>query len=64
MTSTHQNFQNKKLKFSKNGWRIFFQDEVGFQREGTLSHTWGKKGEKTEIKINPGGIMNPSTARG
>lgn len=32
------------------GWRIFFQDEVGFQTEGTLAYTWGKKGEKIEIK--------------
>ncbi len=34
----------------KNGWRIFFQDEVGFRSEGTLSHTWGPKSGKTEIK--------------
>ena len=32
------------------GWRIFFQDEVGFQTEGTLAYTWGPKGQKTEIK--------------
>lgn len=32
------------------GWRIFFQDEVGFQTEGTLGYTWGKKGEKIEIE--------------
>jgi len=32
------------------GWRIFYQDEVGFQTEGTLGYTWGLKGEKTEIK--------------
>jgi transposase len=31
------------------GWRIFFQDEVGFQTEGTLAYTWGPKGQKTEI---------------
>jgi len=31
------------------GWRIFFQDEVGFQTEGTLSYSWGSKGEKIEI---------------
>jgi transposase len=34
----------------KAGWRIFFQDEVGFQTEGTLAYTWGPKGEKIEIK--------------
>jgi transposase len=34
----------------KEGWRIFFQDEVGFQTEGTLAYTWGVKGEKIEIK--------------
>jgi transposase len=34
----------------KSGWRIFFQDEVGFQSEGTLSHTWGRRGVKTEVK--------------
>lgn len=34
----------------KEGWRIFFQDEVGFQTEGTLAYTWGLKGEKVEIK--------------
>lgn len=32
------------------GWRIFFQDEVGFQTEGTLAYTWGVKGEQIEIK--------------
>ena len=31
------------------GWRIFYQDEVGFQTEGTLGYTWGPKGEKIEI---------------
>ena len=31
------------------GWRIFFQDEVGFQTEGTLSYTWGPKGEKIVV---------------
>src|SRR3990172_5530962 len=30
----------------KPGWRIFFQDEAGFQTEGTLAYTWGLKGEK------------------
>jgi len=34
----------------KQGWRIFFQDEVGFQTEGTLAYTWGPKGEKIEIE--------------
>jgi transposase len=34
----------------KDGWRIFFQDEVGFQTEGTLTYTWGAKGEKIEVK--------------
>ena len=32
------------------GWRIFFQDEVGFQTEGTLAYTWGPKGQPIEIK--------------
>ena len=31
------------------GWRIFYQDEVGFQSEGTLGYTWGPKGKKIEI---------------
>jgi putative transposase len=31
------------------GWRIFFQDEVGFQTEGTVTYTWGRKGEKIDI---------------
>lgn len=34
----------------KNGWRIFFQDEVGFQTEGTLAYSWGPKGEKNFVK--------------
>jgi len=34
----------------KNGWRIFYQDEVGFQTEGTLSYSWGEKGKPIEIK--------------
>ncbi len=33
-----------------NGWRIYYQDEVGFQTEGTLSYTWSPKGK--EIAIN------------
>jgi putative transposase len=32
------------------GWRIFFQDEVGFQTEGTLAYSWGPKGQPIEIK--------------
>lgn len=32
------------------GWRIFFQDEVGFQTEGTLAYTWGPQGQPIEIK--------------
>ena len=32
------------------GWRIFYQDEVGFQTEGTLAYTWGPKGKKIAIK--------------
>ena len=34
----------------RDGWRIFYQDEVGFQTEGTLAHTWAPKGEKVQIK--------------
>lgn len=34
----------------ENGWRIFYQDEVGFQTNGTLAATWGVKGKKNEIK--------------
>ena len=33
-----------------NGWRIFYQDDVGFQTEGTLSYSWGEKGKPIEIK--------------
>ena len=36
----------KKLE---QGWRIFYQDEVGFQTQGTLAYTWGEKGKKTQI---------------
>jgi len=32
------------------GWRIFYQDEVGFQTDGTLTYTWGTRGEKIEIE--------------
>jgi len=34
----------------KEGWRIFYQDEAGFQVQGTLASTWGPVGEKVEIK--------------
>ena len=34
----------------KQGWRIFYQDEVGFQTEGTLAYTWGLRGERTEVE--------------
>jgi transposase len=34
----------------KQGWRIFFQDEVGFQTEGTLTYSWGPKGKKIVVK--------------
>ncbi len=34
----------------KEGWRIFYQDEVGFQTNGTLSYTWGEKGKKVVVK--------------
>jgi transposase len=34
----------------KQGWKIFFQDEVGFQTEGTLSYSWGPKGKKIIVK--------------
>ena len=42
----------------KDGWRIFFQDEAGFQTEaarpvlgaGTLAYSWGPKGERIQIK--------------
>jgi len=31
------------------GWKVFYQDEVGFSREGTLVNSWGLKGERNEI---------------
>jgi hypothetical protein len=31
------------------GWRIFYQDEVGFQTEGALAYTWGVRGQSTAI---------------
>ena len=34
----------------KQGWRIFFQDEVGFQTEGTLAYSWGEKGKSIVVK--------------
>jgi transposase len=34
----------------KEGWRVFYQDEVGIQTEGTLGYTWGPKGQKIEIE--------------
>ena len=34
----------------QSGYRIFYQDEVGFQTEGTLGYSWGPKGQKIEIK--------------
>jgi len=34
----------------KQGWRIFYQDEVGFQTEGTLAYTWGLRGKRTEVE--------------
>lgn len=36
----------KKLE---QGWRIFYQDEVGFQTEGTLAYSWGERGQAIEI---------------
>lgn len=34
----------------RNGWRVFYQDEVGFQSEGTLAYTWGIRGKQIDIK--------------
>ena len=31
------------------GWRIFYQDEVGFQTEGTLAATWGIRGQAVQV---------------
>ena len=31
------------------GWRIFYQDEVGFQTEGILAATWGVRGQTIEV---------------
>jgi len=33
----------------QDGWRIFYQDEVGFQTEGTLAATWGIRGQATKV---------------
>jgi transposase len=33
----------------RDGWRIFYQDEAGFQTEGTLASTWGVRGRETAI---------------
>ena len=33
----------------REGWRIFYQDEVGFQTEGTLAATWGLRGQAVEV---------------
>ena len=33
----------------QDGWRIFYQDEVGFQTEGTLAATWGIRGQATQV---------------
>ena len=38
---------DKKIK---EGWRIFYQDEVGFETNGTLAKTWGIKNQKVKIK--------------
>jgi transposase len=34
----------------KEGWRLFYADETGFQTEGTLAYSWGMKGERIEVK--------------
>ena len=36
--------------YLRDGWRIFYQDEVGFQTEGTLARTWTLRGKKAQIK--------------
>ena len=33
----------------QDGWRIFYQDEAGFQTEGTLAATWGIRGQATQV---------------
>jgi transposase len=52
----------------KEGWRVFYQDEVGFSREGTLAKSWGIKGGKNKIpnygrgkKINLIGVFELGT---
>jgi len=49
----------------KQGWRIFFQDEVGFQTEGTLAYTWGARGKAIIVnnkgrhgRVNLMGVYN------
>ena len=50
------------------GWRVFYQDEVGFSREGTLAKSWGIQGRKNKIpnygrgkKINLIGVFELGT---
>ena len=50
------------------GWRVFYQDEVGFSREGTLVNSWGLKGKENKIpnygrgkKINLLGVFEVGT---
>jgi len=50
------------------GWRVFYQDEVGFSREGTLAKSWGIKGGNNKIpnygrgkKINLIGVFELGT---
>lgn len=31
------------------GWRVFYQDEVGFSREGSLAKSWGLRGKRNKI---------------
>jgi transposase len=33
----------------EDGWRVFYQDEVGFQTEGTLACTWGLRGRAVNV---------------
>ena len=33
----------------QDGWRIFYQDEAGFQTEGTLAAAWGVRGQATQV---------------
>ena len=50
------------------GWRVFYQDEVGFSKEGTLVNSWGLKGKENKIpnygrgkKINLLGVFEVGT---